>query len=329
VLRATDLVVEQSVVLELESAPKGADIMVGSKQLHAAVQTLGSGIVELDDNKDDLVLRTASTEFRLLSGMADDYPTAKSCPEMLEPIDKDALLSVIKQALVSVSTQPTRPFLCGAKVIADGTRFQATSVDGHRLTRASAACGLKLSGSPIIPTRGLCELQRMCAAAADSDIAMALDDEWLYATSDGEMPCVLAIRCVQGEPPDVDSLIRSGHKSTMVAERDEWMSALRRMKVVSDEHDTGVDVELSKGRIVRFSCESPMLGVARDQITLTAETKPARFRANINYMIDALKSLPSGHVAIGVESPEQGIQIEPLEQADGMSSVHSIWPQRR
>ena len=82
------------------------------------------------------------------------------------------------------------------------------------------------------------------------------------------------------------------------------------------------------GGNVKFSVQTPDLGEAQDELTVTYEGEPLEIGFNAMYLLEILKYMPTDEVRFTFKAPERAATIEPVGWNDPASYMALVMPLR-
>ena len=106
-----------------------------------------------------------------------------------------------------------------------------------------------------------------------------------------------------------------------------FISALRRMSIVASDQTHRIRVALSNGSC-KFSVQTPDLGEAQEEITVTYEGEPLEIGFNASYLLEVLKYMPTDEIRMTFKGPERAATCEPVGWNDPASFMALVMPLR-
>ena len=104
----------------------------------------------------------------------------------------------------------------------------------------------------------------------------------------------LVMRLIDGEFPNYEQVIPKATKSKIVVDKNELLSALRRVSVVASDRARGVKLHIAEGQLT-ISASSPDFGEASEEIEVAYGGEPLSVGFNSRYLTDVLAVLPEEH----------------------------------
>jgi DNA polymerase-3 subunit beta len=325
---ATDLEVSLTDEIPVRMINAGR-VAVNAKNLFEIVKELADGplvITKRDNNWLEIVQN--KSVFNIVGMSADEYPVfpTYSTQDFIK-IPASTLADMIEKTIYSVSTDETRYHLNGVyfQKVNDGGKlnYRMVATDGHRLSlvervaqsgKSSAAEGV------IIPRKGLQEIRKLVESMG-GDFEMAIEGSQLVIRNGST---VLMVRLIEGRYPNYQQLIPQNLKRSFSVRREDLLSSLKRVSLLSNQKSKGVTLALSKGRM-EITSNNPELGDAKEELEVNYAGDDLRIGFNARYILDVLNSFEGDEVAI-----ELNDQLSPslLRPADDSSYTCVVMPMR-
>jgi DNA polymerase-3 subunit beta len=164
--------------------------------------------------------------------------------------------------------------------------MRMTATDGHRLSFEDQEVFMKmpeLKRGIIIPKKGLTELRKLLDEG-DSSIGIAFERGYVFASLKGTY---LFIRLIEGEYPDYRQVIPKSAERRVQINRDEFVSALKRVSLLAHEKSRGVKLALQETTLT-LSSSNPDMGEAREEIDVQYAGEAIDIGFNAKYLLDCL-----------------------------------------
>lgn len=266
---------------------------VGARKLLELVRELKPGEITVRSLENQFVeVISGRSRVKLVGLPASDFPAFPHGEEKAKPtftIAPDVLAQMIDRTLFAVSTDETRPHLGGVYLTSGEDTLRFVGTDGHRLALVDQPVkGAKpIANGIILPRKGLAELRRLLDDGEGPVSA--------YVTSNAlrvqQGRVELVMRLVDGEFPNYEQVIPKTAKSKVVVDKNEILSALRRVSVVASDRARGIKLFVSDGQLT-VSASSPDFGEASEEIEVTYAGDGLSVGFNCRYLTDVLSVLP-------------------------------------
>jgi DNA polymerase-3 subunit beta len=297
-----DLAVSSEHTEGVEVMKEGA-LAVSARHLYDIVRAMPEQQVTLKKGHNNyLEVKSGPSEFRIVGLPSEDFPALPRFEKVpFGDIDAKLLLDMIERTFFAVSTDETRYNLNGVffEPSADALRLVAT--DGHRLSLVERQVGntFGLKRGVILPKKGLQELRKLLAEAAESTAEGGSETKLGFVENSAivRRPGVtLSMRLIEGLFPDYRQVIpKAGDRSVKLG-RDRFQETLRRVSLLSTDKAHAVKLEITKG-VLKVTSQNPDLGEAKEEVPVEYAGEVLKIGFNARYILDVLSVVQSQDVA--------------------------------
>jgi DNA polymerase-3 subunit beta len=200
---------------------------------------------------------------------------------------------MIEKTLFAASPDESRPNLSGVYLQAQSTgKLRLVASDGHRLAIIEREAGIKDADSwpsTILPKKGLVEARKL----------LEKDDTEVNFTLHGPTAVLkkgtteLSMRLVEGEFPDYHQVLPKEKKRFIAFPRDAFLSAIRRLLVLTTERARGVKLQIEKNKMT-ISVNTPDLGEGVEEMEIANSGENLIIGFNGRYLTEVLHVLDEG-----------------------------------
>ena len=243
-------------------------------------------------------------------------------------LPNDVLQEVIRQTVIAVSKQESRPILAGIHITLHDGLLTAVATDSHRLAQRKVALKDVDNGidfDVIIPGKSMNELSGMISDVDEDVLVQVTENQILFIFGNTHFYS----RLLEGNYPETSQLIPDTADTTVELDAGSFLASIERASLLSHESRNDV-VKLTlkpSENLVRISSDSPDIGTVEEEVATTAlDSNDLEISFNPNYMKDALRSFGQTTVKISFTSPLRPFTLVPTE--DGENFVHLITPVR-
>lgn len=243
-------------------------------------------------------------------------------------LPNDVLQEVIRQTVIAVSKQESRPILAGIHITLNDGLLTAVATDSHRLAQRKVALKDVDNGidfDVIIPGKSMNELSGMISDVDEDVLVQVTENQILFIFGNTHFYS----RLLEGNYPETSQLIPDTADTTVELDAGSFLASIERASLLSHESRNDV-VKLTlkpSENLVRISSDSPDIGTVEEEVATTAlDGNDLEISFNPNYMKDALRSFGQTTVKISFTSPLRPFTLVPTE--DGENFVHLITPVR-
>ena len=274
-------------------------------------------------------ITSGSAKFQINGQDAENFPhlpeieTNKSVT-----LPNDILKEVIRQTVIAVSKQESRPILAGVHMTLKDGVLTAVATDSHRLAQRKVVLENIDNGidfDVIIPGKSMEELSGMISDVHEDVQMQVTENQVLFIFGNTHFYS----RLLEGNYPETSQLIPQTADTTVELEAGTFLSSIERASLLSHESRNDV-VKLSlkpSENLVRISGDSPDIGTVEEKVVTSAlDGNDLEISFNPNYMKDALRSFGQATIKISFTSPLRPFTLVPTEDQENF--VHLITPVR-
>lgn len=297
-----------------------------------------SDIVKKLPNKEVTIAVTSSFQADITSGTAKfqiNGQDAENFPHLPEvetnrtvTLPNDLLKEVIRQTVIAVSKQESRPILAGVHFTLQNGMLTAVATDSHRLAQRKVAVeniDNDIDFDVIIPGKSMEELSGMISDVHEDVQMQVTENQVLFIFGNTHFYS----RLLEGNYPETSQLIPQTADTTVELEAGSFLASIERASLLSHESRNDV-VKLTlkpAENLVRITGDSPDIGTVEEEVATTAlDGNDLEISFNPNYMKDALRSFGQATIKISFTSPLRPFTIVPTEDQENF--VHLITPVR-
>lgn len=324
-LTATDLETTMTTWCEGNVLKEGG-LTLPARKLYEIVKELPlQGEIEIEEIGNHWTqIRSQSATFKIAGLPAEDFPSIPQLPlDNLFQIESRVLDDIIGKTIFAVSPDDLRRNLSGIYFEKrDGRTLRLVATDGHRLSLAEKGIedDIKLKKGVVVPKKGVSELRKM--VKLDESVRIGCGKTDFVAQSSG---ISLVVRLIDAEFPDYRQVIPENTKITFHVKRDEFLSALRRVSILSAERTKSIKMSIASGKMTLASV-SPELGEAKEVVPIDYTGDPLELGFNAKYLMDVLEVVGGDTVQLGIIDELSPVVIKPVGEEEIYISV--IMPMR-
>jgi len=289
-ISATDLEVGVSVEAPAQVKAPG-QVAVPAKNLYEIAKELRAEEVTIRQKDNQwLEILAGASKFKVVGLPAQEFPTM---PELSKKkplaIDSASLKHMITHTLFAVSTDETKYNLSGVFLEATGDKkLRMVATDGHRLSMAERELpqAVSLPKGVLLPRKGVLELEKLLQVD-EGVVPLAIEGRNVMVQYG---PVTLFIRLIEGDFPDYQQVLPKKNDRTVMLSRESFLGALKRVSLLSQDHNRGVKMTFSSGHL-ELLCSNPDLGEAREELECEYKGDLLEVGFNYRYFLDVLSVL--------------------------------------
>ncbi len=324
-LSGTDLDIAVSTTVAASVDEDGA-ITLPARKLVEIVRELPSASIRLASSGEQRVtIECGRSRFKLLGLPREEFPAfpAVEFESAWKILAKD-LHKLIGHVAFAASTEESRPILNGVLWELRPERMRMVATNGHRLARMDIPVAGESTDEVdlIVPPKALEQIRRLFKA--DSEIEIARSENHLGFRSTSTQ---VFTRLIEGPYPNYEQVIPRENDKVATADKSVLASALKRMSIVASDQTHRVRLAFANGSC-KLSVQTPDLGEAQEEITITYEGSPLEIGFNAAYLLEVLKYVPTDEVRMTYKAPERAATCEPVGWDDPASFLALVMPLR-
>ena len=299
---ATDLEIGISVVIPAVVLKDGS-VTLPSKKIYEIVRELPEGEIEVIVGKNNAVnIKAGKSYFKIMGLGEEDYPKLPEWnPQEAVELDQSLLKESLLLTSFAISHDETRYVLNGVLLSVNGNRIRFVATDGRRL----AFVEKQLNQTPkknfeiIVPLRAIQELNKHLNWEGSVQVIPS-QNQVVFVFGDN----FLVSRVIEGHFPNYEQVIPKGETTKTMADREEFLQAVRRTSLLTAPDAPAVKLDFVKGKIL-VSSRSPNLGEAKEELPADMNGRELAIGFNPHYLMDVLKNLDVEKVSLSLTDPDK------------------------
>ena len=318
-LSATDLETTMITLFDAEIKKEGG-IALPARKLYEILKEVPLGEIEIEEIGNHWAeLRSKNTTFKIAGLPSEDFPILpEKHQDDLFPIESAVIDDMIAKTIFAVSPDDMRRNLSGIYFEKTGKQeLRLVATDGHRLSLVDKRIKgeIKIKRSVVVPRKGITELRKLLKLFENIKIGIGKND--FIAEGNG---VTLNVRLIDAEFPNYKQVIPEATQRSIEVRLDDFLSALRRVSIISSERTKGVKISLDDGNMTLVSV-SPELGEAREVVPITYKGDSIELGFNARYLIDVLEVISSELVQLSISDELSPVIIRPIGDEEYISVI--------
>lgn len=310
-LTGSDLDLTISVDLDVNGEEDGV-IVIPSKLASEVVRAVEDGAVEFEASADEARITRGTSEFSLRLIPADEFPAIAEPTADGVTLPADDVVAALKQVVPAASSDDSRPILTGVLLTAEADGLRMVATDSYRLAVRDlpGTHALDEGRQVLVPSRALSEVARVLDDG-EGDLTVRFGER----DASFEMDSVRVItRLIEGEFPNYQGLIPSGHSNRLTVGREPLLEALRRVKLMAREA-TPVRLVMQADRMELIAVTQDV-GEAHDSVDAGYEGEELTVAFNPDYLIQGTEVSLGDEISIETIDALKPVLIRSEEGAD-------------
>jgi DNA polymerase-3 subunit beta len=321
---ATDLDISVTSRVKGEVADKGK-LAVPAKKLAEIVKSLEGDSVTMEAIKEKMTLTCSKSRFVINGRNAEDFPKLpKQKSKTSFGIDPKTLINLIQKTIYAVSTDLTRPALCGVLWEISRTGISMVSTDGHRLSKVDLARefpdveGVKV----IVPPKALTTLRAY--AEGEKEVKVSIGEN---SVSFEMEETVIYSRLLEGPFPSYEKVIPTANEKELIVGREALADATKRVSILSDTLTHQVVFSTGKDKLT-LHVNTQEIGEAKEEITAKFTADPMDIGYNASYVMDVLKTIDADEISFKLDRSDNAGLVEPVSETGEIKHLCILMPLR-
>jgi len=265
------------------------EIVAPARLFSDLVASLPPGPVEIETDKNKLILKSKQTKSEIMGQGAEDYPVIPRMKSLQIKIKSGEFREKVDKVSVSAAKDDTRPVLTGMLWEFKPEEVVLAATDGYRLSVDKMKVSKiedKLLGKVILPARSLTEVSRVVGEMNPEYLSVEFDKEnqqVIFSLNDVE----IASRLISGEFPPYQQIMPNTYNTRLSFERDEFADAVKRAKLFARENANIVRLSVDEGKL-KIVAESSQIGANESEIEAEIEGEKVTVAFNAQYLLEYL-----------------------------------------
>jgi len=286
-LTANDLDVSLATTIECQTEG-GGSLAVPGKKFFEIVRSLPEDTVEIDTEGEKIAIKCRKSRFKMVGKAAEEFPKLPEQKSIASfTIDTSTMEEMVSKTSYAVSSDLTRPSLCGVLWEVKGGNLCMVATDGHRLAKVvlEGAVAEVSANEVIVSPKALnilrslsTDKEQVTVSLTENHISFDLGESVIYS------------RLLEGPFPDYNQVIPKKNDKRMVVNRDELTDACRRVSILSSVITHQVKLVVGKDNLT-ISVNTPDVGEAVEEVPCSYAETQMEIGYNARYLLDILKTI--------------------------------------
>jgi len=326
-ITATDLEVSMETRLEVKGLKDGRALLPARKFLEE-IRVFPDVMVTVEATESGRIkLNAEDKEYNLSAESVQNYPKVPSLDEAEAfSLDRSKLKRMIDKTIFAVSRDELRPQLTGIYLRIFPEELRMVSTDGHRLAKINVKhSGYTGEGREcIVPAKAMNTVSRMCSGDGDVQILFSANQLGFRVGN-----TTLITKLIEGRYPNYEAVIPSENKNTLTVDRYQFMMAVQRASIVSNEISRQIRLKLTSDHMKIMVEDIEQGNEGQETLPCAYTGEPMDIGYNAGYVLDILKQIDMGdEVVFELGTPTSAGIVKPTEQEEDEDLLMLIMPVR-
>ena len=322
---ATDLEVQIRASARLEVSHKPGSLTVGAKKLQDILRALPPDAdTTLETKEHRLTVKTGKSRFALQTLAAADFPRIAETKDQATSfaLPQKEFRRVLGLVQFAMAVQDIRYYLNGVLLSTEGSVLRVVATDGHRLSMASYKLPEPVGKiEAILPRKTVLELIKLLDES-DDPINIDLHQNQVKFSFAG---IEIVSKIVEGKFPDYTKVIPSGYTNHVALKRQEFLGALQRASILSNDKIRGVRLVFTANAL-SIICSNNEQEEAEENLPVDYAREAMDIAFNISYLLDVLNHLTNENILVSLGEANMSSAL--ITQPGGEDFKYVVMPMR-
>ncbi len=298
-LAATDLEIGIRFTVTHVEVDEQGKVVLPADKLSQIVRELDEETVLLETDDTVCHLRSKGGHFQIYTSDPADFPPVadlQGAPDF--EVDAALLRRMAEWTVFSAAKENTRYAINGVLWEKDGANFSLVATDGRRLSLARGALGSAEGPNveSIVPVKAMSLFQRILGDGETAVGVKLTGNQLVMRTS----RATLSTGLVEGQFPKYNDVIPSDCDRVVMLKTDEFLSAIRRAALLTNEESKGVRLSFTNGALT-LSSRAPSQGEATVDLPVDFTGPDLNIGFNPHFLIEALRNVAGDEVTLALK----------------------------
>jgi DNA polymerase III subunit beta len=230
---------------------------------------------------------------------------------------------MISHTRFAITSEDTRYFLNGAQLVLRPDSMSMVATDGHRLAfiNLHESPGKSVKTDVLLPRKTLNEVARLIDGGGSVEFSQG--ENHLFFKTEGRL---LISRKIDANFPAYERVIPKTNDKKIEFDRDRLASAVRRVRLLSNERSKAVKFVIGKDQ-VEITSSTPELGEAHEVLPVEYSGAATQICFNADYVDNFLNVVETENVQLEFKDDVSQAVVKPIG-AEGYDYTYVIMPMR-
>ena len=322
---ASDLQTSMITEIAVESKEAGS-IAVPARILLETLKNLPEQPVtfSIEEETYSVEISSDNGRYKLAGENATDFPKVPAVSDDFSVnMSSDILASAINNTIFATSNDELRPAMTGVYVNLSDTNTTFVSTDGHRLIRYRRIDVASDNGNSIIVPRKALNLLKSTLPAEPTNVSVEFNIANAFFRFDNiRMIC----RLIDERFPDYENVIPVDNEITMVINRGEFLSSLRRIAIYANKTTHQVRLKITGSELQISAEDLDFSNEANERLACEHEGDDIEIGFNARFLIEILSHLDSDQIEMLLSAPNRAGLVIPKDKDENEDVLMLVMP---
>jgi DNA polymerase-3 subunit beta len=300
---ATDLEVALRVHLNQVEVQEAGDILIAADKLGSIVRESNDETLTLEGDFQTCHIRGRDSHFEIYGQDPKEFPPVpdlEGTPDV--EVEVEVIKSLIDRTLFAVAKENTRYAINGVLWEKKGKKLALVATDGRRLARSvgSVEQATGEDNRMIVPAKTVQVVQKVLPNIEGKAAIRFSSNQVILRAGD----YVISSALVEGHFPQYEEVIPKDCDRKIELNTEEFLSAVRRASLLTNEQSKAVRLAFEKERLV-LSSRAPEQGEATVSMRAEYNDEPLEVGFNPVFLTDALRVAGTPTVTMELKEPNR------------------------
>jgi DNA polymerase-3 subunit beta len=316
-ISASDIDISATVIGEADVKEEGA-ITVPGRKIYDIVRELPSLPIEFITSNTTCRITCGNGKYVMPGITKEEYPGIMTIGKGESfNISSSLLVRLTDLTKFAISKDTMTPILTGCLFDLREDEIRMVATDGHKLALMRIENGkTKKPFKLVIGEKATRHLSKLSGS-----IDVKFDEQKIGFFTENT---IIVTRVLEGEFPDYESVIPRNNDKIIVVSRDELISSLKRVYILSDPVTRIVKIRAKEGKLILSSLSE--IGEANEELGCDYTGNEMEIGYNISYLLETVSKIESSRVKILLKEPNSAGLFIPTEQKDKEEIIYLLMP---
>lgn len=313
--------------LEVNESDANGRFAISSKTILDALKEIPEQPLsfEIDLESLAIVVRYQNGQYSLVAQNADEFPQSPALGDSAVRVEMEAsvLLNGINRSLFATADDELRPVMNGIYFDITAEDITMVASDGHKLVRDKTTAAHGTERAAFILPKKPSNLLKNLLPKEQGTVVIEFDDRnAVFTLEKYRMVC----RLIEGRYPNYNSVIPQNNPHKVTIDRQQLLSALRRVSVFSSQASSLIKLRMQENQIVISAQDIDFSTSAEESLTCQYAGAAMSIGFKSTFLIDILNNISATEVVIELADPSRAGVIIPLEQEENDDLLMLLMP---
>ena len=321
---ATDLETVMKIHMDIEAKDSGK-VCIPAKILIDTLKNIAEQPLTFNVDKNyGIEITSDNGKYKMMGENPDNFPREPQADDASSfKMTSTALVTAINKTAFAVSTDDLRPAMTGVFFELDKKGMTFVATDAHRLvryTRTDVKCPQK--DSFIVPKKPL-NLLKGSLPDNEDELTVSYNTNHLFIVHGGtELVC----RLIDARFPDYKVVIPNDNPYKLVANKNDFQNALKRVSVFSNKSTNQIALAISGNKLQLTAQDVDYSNEGNERMACHYDGEDLQIAFNAKFLIEMLNGADTSDVVMELSTPTKAGIVKPSEQGENEQLLMLVMP---